>query len=260
MTAACPACAVPLPDAASAPAAGAAILLHLPDIHCAACIASVEEALGAVRGVTRARVNLTQKRASVEGQGVSPAALVAALAAAGHRAQELDASLLAGQSDEMRDLLMRIGVAGFAMMNVMLLSVAVWSGAAETTARLFHLISAAIAIPAIAFAGRPFFAAAWRALSRGRLNMDVPISVAIVLASLVSLAGALGGCGSRRLVRRGAGADLLPADRTLSRPGGAARRALGRGRARRAGRAAGGAAVGRRAARGPRRHASSPAI
>ncbi|SLN46511.1 putative copper-transporting ATPase PacS [Roseivivax jejudonensis] len=194
MTAACPACiAADGIGEESLARGGDSVQLHLPDIHCAACISQVEEALARVPGVARARVNLTLRRASVEGAALSAPALVAALAAAGHRAQELDQSLLAGQGSEMRDLLMRTGVAGFAMMNVMLLSVAVWSGAADTTAQLFHLISAAITVPAIAFSGRPFFASALGALRHGRLNMDVPISIAIALAAGVSVAGALTG-------------------------------------------------------------------
>jgi len=83
--------------------------------------------------------------------------------------------------------LMRLGVAGFAMMNVMLLSVAVWSGASDATRDLFHWISAAIALPTILFAARPFYVNAWRALRVARLNMDVPITLAIVLASGMSL-------------------------------------------------------------------------
>ncbi|MAZ22595.1 heavy metal translocating P-type ATPase [Roseovarius sp.] len=195
MTAACPGCAATAglaQDSAPAPSS-ADLLLHLPDITCAACIASVETTLIALPGVRDARVNLSRKQVRISGPRLDPEALIEALARAGHRAQELQDGLLAGQGDEMRNLLLRTGVAGFAMMNVMLLSVAVWSGAAETTEQMFHLISAAIALPAVGFAARPFFASAATALRAGRLNMDVPISLAILLAALVSLIGALQG-------------------------------------------------------------------
>lgn len=190
MSAACPAC-VALPEPTRGRTAAPDLVLHLPDIHCAACIGEVEEALNAVPGLGEARVNLTLKRAFVASGGVAPDLLIDALARAGHRAQVFDPSLLGGQDASARDLLLRIGVAGFAMMNVMLLSVAVWSGAAASTAQLFHLISALIALPAVTYSARPFFGSALGALSAGRLNMDVPISLAIVLAMAASLAGAL---------------------------------------------------------------------
>ena len=189
--AACPAC-VALPGAGDV-AGGVAekeVLLSLPDIHCAACITGVERVLAAQPGVASARVNLTLKRATVETeQDVGPGTLVAALEAAGFKAQELDAGLLTSTEADRtgRDLLMRLAVAGFAMMNVMLLSVAVWSGAEGPTRDLFHWISAAIAFPAVGFAGRPFFASALVALRARRLNMDVPITLAILLALGTSL-------------------------------------------------------------------------
>ena len=127
MSAACPACAA-LPEPARAASVAPDLVLHLPDIHCAACIAGVEDALNAVPGIGEARVNLTLKRAFVASGGVQPESLIDALAARGFRAQVFDPGLLGGQDRSGRDLLMRIGVAGFAMMNVMLLSVAVWSG------------------------------------------------------------------------------------------------------------------------------------
>ena len=72
-------------------------------------------------------------------------------------------------------------------MTVMLLSVSVWSGAVDSTRDFFHWISALVAMPAIAFAAQPFFSNAWTALRAGRLDMDVPISTAILLAVGVSL-------------------------------------------------------------------------
>ena len=192
---ACPGCAAlpaEAPAPAAAPAAGAteAIHLALPAIHCAACIRTAEGALQAVPGVASARVNLGQRRARAlarPGLGAQP--LTDALARAGIEAHELDeAALLNGTRDAAgRDLLMRIAVSGFAMMNVMILSVAVWSGAEGATRELFHWVSAAIALPAVAFAARPFLRGALASLRAGRLGMDVPIALAIVLACLMSL-------------------------------------------------------------------------
>lgn len=190
---ACPACS-------AAPSAGdiaaraipkpARLTLSLPTIHCAACISTVEKALAAVPGVNDARVNLTLKRAQVNAApAVTAAELIAALAGVGYEAHELDPGSAAVTATDRagRDLLMRLAVAGFASMNVMLLSVSVWSGAVDATRDLFHWISAFITFPTIAFSAQPFFRSARAALSARRLNMDVPITLAILLALVTSL-------------------------------------------------------------------------
>jgi P-type Cu2+ transporter len=190
---ACPACvAAPGAQALAEQALhkDAHIALSLPTIHCSACISTVEKALAGAPGVKSARVNLTLKRATIDADyGVEADQLVKVLENAGFEAHELDAGQLsATQNDRVgRDLLMRMAVSGFAMMNVMLLSVAVWSGATDATRDLFHWISAAIALPTLAFSGLPFYKSAWSALRVGRSNMDVPIVTALVLAVVASL-------------------------------------------------------------------------
>lgn len=168
----------------------ARILLSVPGVHCGACISTVERDLNRMTGVRSARLNLTLKRLSVAAApDIDSSAVIARLAALGYEAHELDSGTLSmTETDRQgRDLLMRLGVAGFAMMNIMLLSVAVWSGAQDATRDMFHLISAAIAIPTIAFSGQPFFRSAYAAIKARRLGMDVPISVAIILATSISL-------------------------------------------------------------------------
>lgn len=191
---ACPACvAAPSAENIAAMAAGmqgARLVFSLPTAHCAACISTVEQAVQAVPGVRSARVNLTLRRVSVDAEPeVTADRLIGAMAGVGYEAHELDPGLLsATETDRQgRDLLMRLGVAFFSMMNVMLLSVAVWSGAEDATRDLFHWISAAIALPTVIFAGQPFFKSAWASLRVGRLGMDVPISLALILASSISL-------------------------------------------------------------------------
>ena len=147
------------------------IVLSLPGMTSASCMSRVERKLAAVPGVRLARVNLTLKRASVTAApDMVPETLIAALDEIGFEAHELDAGALAATETDRagRDLLMRLGVAGFASMNVMLLSIAVWSGAEGSTRDLMHWVSAAIALPAIAFAAQPFFRNAIAALFRRR--------------------------------------------------------------------------------------------
>jgi Cu2+-exporting ATPase len=188
---ACPACnAAPAAEHLAELPKDATLMLSLPGIHCAGCISGVEKVLNAVPGVRSARVNLTLRRAAVEaGPEVTADDLTAVLDRAGYEAHELDAGVLATtEADRQgKDLLMRLAVAFFAMMNVMLLSVAVWSGAEGFTRDMMHWISAAIAVPAVVFSGRPFYVSAWGALRGGRLNMDVPITLAIGLAVGTSL-------------------------------------------------------------------------
>ena len=186
----CPGCIAAPSEAADIAPTEARLALSLPSIHCQACISTVERGLNAHPGIHSARVNLTLKRALIEADPeVRADDLIPVLAGLGFEAHELDlASLAATQSDRAgRELLMRLAVAGFASMNVMLLSISVWSGASDATRDMFHWISAAIAFPAVIFAGQPFFKSAWSALRVGRLNMDVPIVLALVLALVTSL-------------------------------------------------------------------------
>lgn len=188
--AACPGCLAAPTEAVEQPLKPAHIALSLPTIHCQACISAVERGLNAYPGVRSARVNLTLKRAMIDAEdGITARDLIPVLERLGYAAHELDpGALSATQSSRAgRDLLIRLAVAGFASMNVMLLSVSVWSGATDATRDMFHWISAAITLPAIAYSAQPFFRNAWAALSARRLNMDVPIVLAIVLALVTSL-------------------------------------------------------------------------
>lgn len=168
--------------------------LAVEGADCAACIPIIETAMRREAGVVGARVNLTNRRVTIDWRAgeTQPAQLVAALARIGYRAHPYDPRTAETQeAREAKDLLRRLGVAGFAMMNIMLLSVSVWSGnATDITPEqrdFFHWLSALIAIPAVAYAGRPFFESAARALAVRALNMDVPISLGVTLAVTLSV-------------------------------------------------------------------------
>ncbi len=169
------------------------LLLLVEGVHCGGCIARIERALQREPGVTGARLNFSTRRLTLSWQGESARAnaLAGVVSALGYRvvpAREADGGALDKDS---RVLLRSLAVAGFAAANVMLLSIAVWAGHSQgmgaATRDLLHWFSALVALPAIVYAGRPFFYSAARALRGWGTNMDVPISLAILLTAGMSL-------------------------------------------------------------------------
>jgi Cu2+-exporting ATPase len=160
--------------------------LAVPDMYCGGCLQKVETALKELACVRQARANLSTRRVTVLWSGDAPPPLIAKLDALGYRAHLDDFAADAGDP-AFSHLLRALAVAAFASSNIMLLSVSVWSGADPQTRDLFHWISALIALPTLAFSGQSFFISAWRSLRRGRTNMDVPISIGVLLTFGLSL-------------------------------------------------------------------------
>lgn len=162
-------------------------VLSVPGMHCAGCMGKVERGLVALPGVSEARVNLSARTVSVaHAPSLDAHDLTLALQGIGFEAQPRTEDLGPSYS-AVRPLLAPLAVAFFAAMNVMTLSVSVWSGADGATRELFHWLSALIGVPAVAYAGQPFFRSAWKVLKRGRTNMDVPISIGVIIATCLSL-------------------------------------------------------------------------
>ncbi len=165
--------------------------LMIPGLSVPGSIAVIENALEAIAGLNEVRVNFTAKRlfARWRDEAFDPNQIAAKLRELGFASRPFDPSYSGLNADDAlgRTLLRAVAVSGFAAANIMLLSVSVWSGADGSTRDLFHWISAGIALPTVAYAGRPFFRSAVRALSSGQFNMDVPISLAVCLAALMSL-------------------------------------------------------------------------
>jgi Cu2+-exporting ATPase len=168
--------------------------LAVEGIACGGCIARIESAMKRLPGVTEARLNFTNRRLHVawSNGAIEPAQILQTLESIGYHGHPFR-PLRAEQEEaaEMRRLTRSLAVAAFAAMNIMLLSVSVWSGNASDitpeTRDFFHWASALIALPAAAYAGRPFFTSAWRALRAKTLNMDVPISLGVTLALAMSV-------------------------------------------------------------------------
>lgn len=168
--------------------------LLVDGLDCPACVWLLESLLARIPSMARARASLSSRRLSLRWRGTVDAANAHAglVAALGFRPVPYEMLAVAADDERKANVLLRcLAVAGFAAANVMLLSVAVWSGhdgtMGDAMRTAFHWLSAAIALPAVAYAGQPFFRSAYAALRSGRTNMDVPISIGVMLACLISL-------------------------------------------------------------------------
>ncbi|GAB4575145.1 MAG: heavy metal translocating P-type ATPase metal-binding domain-containing protein [Rhodothalassiaceae bacterium] len=171
----------------------------VPGMHCGGCMRRIEDGMGRIPGIRRVRANLSTRRVSIAAdEALDDDALRSAFESIGFHATPFDPRIAGMEErEEQRRLLRALAVAGFGAANVMLLSVSVWAGLVSDmdveTRQLFHWISALIALPAVLYAGRPFFHSALRAIKARRTNMDVPISLAVLLASGASLAETIRG-------------------------------------------------------------------
>ena len=172
----------------------AAMDIAVEGIHCAACASAIERGLGSEPGIANARVNYALKRLTVEWDDakLAGAQILERLEDIGYSGHPF--ATAAADSEEARAtayLLRCLGVAAFGAMNIMLLSVSVWSGNVSDidmeTRDFFHWMSALIALPIAAYSGRPFFDSALSALRNRAVNMDVPITLGIVLALAMSV-------------------------------------------------------------------------
>ena len=176
------------------------LTLAIDGLQCGACVWLIESVIAKEPGVLAGRVNMTTRRLRLGWKGTDQDAdrLVSRIEALGYRLVPFDLSALAATQDRTGRMLLRsLAIAGFSAGNVMLISIGIWAGQGgaigPATVALLHWVSALIAMPAIAYAGRPFFASAWAALKQRRTNMDVPISVGVLLVTGMSLAQTING-------------------------------------------------------------------
>jgi Cu2+-exporting ATPase len=167
------------------------INLLVEGIHCAACVWLIENSLGAMPGVEEARVNLTGRRLRLKWNNgrIKLSQALRRLADIGYAAVPFDPAASEGSLQRQnRRLLYRMAFAGFAMMNLLWISIALYAGADEGEFRgMFHWIGFAIATPTLLYSGWPFYQGAWTGLRARALNMDLPIAIGASITYLYSL-------------------------------------------------------------------------
>lgn len=172
--------------------------LMIQGLHCAACVWLIESVLQRQENVVSARVNLSKKilflrwKGEEENAAESGKKLIHLLFEIGYKLLPFDEEILKNSEKKYNDsILLALAVAGFGAGNIMLFSFSLWFADSlqmgDNTRNLLHFFSSLIALPVIIFSARPFFSSAWNSIRAGYPNMDLPVSIAIFLACVVSL-------------------------------------------------------------------------
>lgn len=167
--------------------------LGLSGMYCAACAITIEEALLKVPGVEEVQVQSASQRARIllDPARVRMSDLVSAVQHVGYKAWPDGSARLGNERlKEQRRLLWRLAVAGFCMMQVMMITVPQYvSGPDEIPKDIWNLMNWAcwvLSLPVLLFSCGPFFSGAWRAATQGRVSMDTPVAIGMAAAFIAS--------------------------------------------------------------------------
>lgn len=176
----------------------AQVVFFLPDMSCASCVQFLELLHKKHDGILRSEVNFPRKEVRIrfDDAKISLGAVAEILDASGYPPELRTGSEKKRRSDK---LVTKIGVAGFAFGNIMLMSFPEYLGAEaleEEFREVFGWMNLAFSIPVVAYSGRSYLVSAWKALRNRTVNIDVPITIGIIALFARSAWEVMSGYGS----------------------------------------------------------------
>ena len=179
------------------------IILHIPAIHCSSCIWLLENLYRLNRGIKETKVDYLKKELAVtfNEKEITLRQLVELLASIGYEPQiNLQSAEHQVNDESLKDLYLKIGVAGFCFANIMLFSfpeyLSLGKGIGPSFEKFFGYLNIIVALPVLLYSSTDYFRSALNAWKQRMVNMDVPISIGILALFLRSLYDILSGTGS----------------------------------------------------------------
>lgn len=175
------------------------ITFYIPGIHCSSCLWLLENLHRLNKGIQRATVNFASKEVQVIFMhgSISLRGVAELLTAIGYEPYISLQDLTGKKTKVSRDLIYRLGVAGFCFGNIMLLSFPEYfSGPGDIDADLFRWLNLCLSLPVFLYSAQVFFRSGWSGLKHGFLNIDVPIALAVAVTFIRSVADVVAGTGA----------------------------------------------------------------
>jgi len=170
----------------------AKVVLYIPAIHCASCIWLLEHLNSLHKGIRHSLVNFARKEVSITfNQSVISLRDVVELLDSIHYIPDISASIegLEDRGKTDKSLLYKIGVAGFAFINVMTYSLPAYFNGKPLEGELntvFTVLSYILVIPVVFYSARDYFISSWKNSSKGVISIDLPIAVGVLILFMVT--------------------------------------------------------------------------
>jgi P-type Cu2+ transporter len=176
--------------------------ITITGMSCAACAWLIEHRLSPIEGIAKVLVNSTTQRALItwDNSQVKLSEILTQISQIGYQAAPYQQDDQEKQHHkDSRTFLLRLGLAGFATMQVMMFALALYTGyfndLDEAIRDYFRWVSMIFAAPVVLYSAQPFYFSALRSLLSGKLNMDVSVSIAIGGAFTASCVATINGTG-----------------------------------------------------------------
>ncbi len=159
--------------------------LYIPHIHCSSCIWILENLNKLQKGISSSQVNFGKKtvRVTYHVTDCSLKDVVLLLSSIGYEPYISLSDYSSGKERVNRTLIYKLGLAGFAFGNVMLLSFPEYFEVNEYWLEqykpLFRWLMFAFSVPVVFYAAQDYFISAYKGLRKKLLNIDVPIALGI---------------------------------------------------------------------------------
>ena len=166
------------------------ITFYIPAIHCSSCIWLLEHLYRINKGISRGQVDFMKKQVSIvfDQHSISLRELVMLLISIGYEPKiTLQDVVRQNKKVDQRGLIARIAVAGFCFGNSMMLSFPDYFGMSafeEEFSHYFGYLNLLLALPVFLYSASGYFSSAWHSLKRGRLNLEVPLALGILVLFL----------------------------------------------------------------------------
>lgn len=174
---------------------GLSYSFYLEGVHCANCLRKLDTIQSKIPGLSSYDFDMSRKTLRVDGYNLDQNLIQSEISSLGFTAHGLvgDMDQIQQQKREDRNLLMRMGLAGFCSGNIMLLAISVYAGAIGAEARFMNWLSFFLSLPVVVYSAWPLYLASWKGLLNRQISVDLPIALAILggyVLSLLSLFGA----------------------------------------------------------------------